>query len=143
MSTAAERSPGFDPRVQPLQPDKSLGELFTEMSEDIGKLVGSQIELAKTEATAELRVAGKAAGMAAVAGVAALLALTFLSAGLAWLLDQGLNRALSFAIVGLLWLIVAAVLASAAKKKTKTVNVLPVTKTTLKEDAQWARTQKN
>jgi len=143
MSSAPDRSSAYDPRVQPLQPEKTLGELFTEMTNDISRLVGDEIELAKTEATGELRQAGKAAGMAAVAGVAALLALSFLSAGLAWLLDQGLNRALSFAIVGVLWVIVAAVLASAAKKKSKDINVLPVTKTTLKEDAQWARAQKS
>lgn len=143
MSSAAERTQSFDPRVQPLQPEKTLGELFGEMSSDLGKLVSTEIELAKTEARGELRVAGKAAGMAAVAGVAALLALTFLSAGLAWLLDQGLNRALSFAIVGVLWLVVAAVLASSAKTKSKDITVLPVTKTTLKEDAQWAQAQKS
>lgn len=143
MSSAADRTTGFDPRVQPLQPEKTLGELFGDMTNDIGTLVRTEMELAKTEASDEMRRMGRVAGMAAVAGVGALLALTFLSAGLAWLLDQGLNRALSFAIVGVLWAIVAAVLASSAKKKSKDVRVLPVTKETLKEDAQWARAQKS
>lgn len=134
---------GFDPRVDPLQPDKSLGELFGDMSTGIGNLVRAELELAKTEATAEVSRAGKSAGMFAAAGMAALLALTFLSAGLAWLLDQGLNRALAFAIVGVLWAIAALVLMSAAKNKIKDLKVLPVTKDTLKEDVQWAKAQKN
>ncbi|HEY0517923.1 MAG TPA: phage holin family protein, partial [Ilumatobacteraceae bacterium] len=61
---------------------------------------------------------------------------------LAWWIDQALNTAVSFLIVGLLWAIVAAVMLSAGRKKLKDVDVLPQTRETIKEDVEWAKTQK-
>lgn len=132
-----------DLSMQPKRPDMSLGELFGQLSSELGDLMRAELQLAKTEATDEMKRAGRVAGMFSGAGVAALLALTFLSSGLAWLLDQGLNRALSFALVGVLWAIVAAVLVGRARKKVKDLEVLPVTKDTLREDVQWAKAQKS
>jgi len=133
----------FDPSTQPQRPEMSLGELLGEMTTQVGTLVRAEIELAKTEAKEEVARAGKAAGMFGGAGAAAYLALIFLSAGLAWLLDQAMNTALSFALVGVLWLVIAFVLLTSARKKVKDVEVLPVTKDTLREDVQWAKAQKS
>ena len=139
MSTAVDPATA----TEPLQPDKSLGELFGDMTSDLSRLFRQEVELAKVEAKEEATRAGKGAGMLVAAGVGALLALTFLSAGLAWLLDQALNTALAFAIVGAVWAIVAAVLASTGKKQLARVEALPQTVQSLKEDAQWVKTQKN
>ena len=129
--------------TQPLQPEKTLGELLGELTSDMSLLFRQEVQLAKVEAKDEISRAGKAAGMLAGAGVGAWMALLFLSLGLAWLLDQALNTALSFAIVGIIWAVVAAVLAGRGKKQIADVKPLPETVTTLKEDAQWVKTQKN
>ena len=60
---------------------------------------------------------------------------------IAWLLDQGLNRALSFAIVAAAWLIAAVVLMRAGQAKLAAVRPLPETAQSLKEDVQWIKNQ--
>lgn len=133
----------YDPATQPKRPEASLGELFSEMTNDFSTLLRKEVELAKTEARQEISQAGKAAGMLGAAGVAGWLALLMLSLALAWLLDQGLNTALSFAIVGVLWAVGAAVLATTGKRRLSQIETLPQTKETIKEDVEWARTQTN
>jgi type VI protein secretion system component VasK len=81
--------------------------------------------------------------MLAGAAVAALLAAMLLSFALAWVLDQGINRALAFLIVGVLWAIAAAVLLSAGRKRMKAIEALPQTRETVKEDVEWAKAQKS
>jgi len=127
--------------TRPLQPDKSLGELFGELTGDLGHLFRQEVQLAKTEARDEIRQAGKGAGMLAGAGLSAWLALVMLSLTLAWLLDKGLDRAVSFLLVGLLWVVVAAVLATIGKRQMSAAKPMPETVQTLKEDAQWVKAQ--
>lgn len=134
-------TPAYDSNTQPKRPDASLGELLSEMTSDLSTLFRKEIELAKTEARHEIGQAGKGAGMLGGAGLAAWLALVMLSLALAWLLDQALNTALSFAIVGLLWAVAAAVLVTAGKKRLASLQTLPETKETIKEDVQWAKAQ--
>lgn len=133
----------WDPETQPMRPDRSLGELFTEMTSDMGTLVRKEIELAKLELQEEGARVGKGVGMLGGAGLAGWLALLFLSLALAWLIDQGLNTALSFAIVGILWAVVALVLISMGKKQLKQAKALPNTTETIKEDVRWAKALKN
>jgi uncharacterized membrane protein YqjE len=142
-ATRPSSAPSFDPSIEPQRPEASLGELLAEMTTKLGNLVRAELDLAKTEAKEEVGRAGKAAGLFGGAGAAGYLALMFLSAGAAWLLDQALNTALSFALVGVVWLVIALVLWTSAKKKVKGLEVLPVTKDTLREDVQWAKAQKS
>jgi hypothetical protein len=128
--------------TEPKRADKSLGELLSEMTEDLSTLFRKEIELAKLEAKEEIVQVGSAAGMYAGAGVAGLLTLTLWSFALAWWIDQKLNTAVSFLIVGVIWAIVGFVMMSAARKKLKDVEVLPTTKETIKEDLEWAKAQK-
>jgi uncharacterized membrane protein YqjE len=128
--------------TEPKRPDQSLGELFSEMSENLSTLFRKEVQLAKVEAKEEVSQLGSAAGIYAGAGVAALLTLTLLSFALAWWIDQALNTAVSFLIVGIIWAIVGLALMSAARKKMKDVEVLPETKETIKEDLEWAKAQK-
>jgi uncharacterized membrane protein YqjE len=126
----------------PKRPDASLGELLAELTEELTTLFRKEVQLAKTEATEEATRMGKAATMAATAGMAALLGLSMLSLALAWLLDQAMNRALAFAIVGVVWAIAAGVLVARARRTATEIKVLPETKQTLKEDVEWARAQR-
>lgn len=132
-----------DLSTQPKRPEASLGELFSEMTSEFSTLIRQEVELAKTEVKEEAGKAGKGAAMFVVAGVAALLALTFLSAGLAWLLDNWMGSALAFAIVGLLWAIVAAVMVTVGRKRLAEIRTLPETKRSIKEDVEWAKAQKS
>jgi len=136
---AAER----ERATKPLAAEKSLGELFGDLTADLGLLFRQEVELAKTEARDELKQAGRGAGMFAGAGVAGFLALMLLSFALVWLLDKSLDIALSFAIVGLVWAAVAAFLALRGKREVSAIKPLPNTVQTLKEDAQWVKTQKS
>lgn len=137
----SEQTPDLRP-TEPKRPDQSLGELFSEMSENLNTLFRKEVQLAKVEAKEEVSQFGSAAGMYGGAGVAALLTLTLLSFALAWWIDQKLNTAVSFLIVGTIWAIVGLALMSAARKKMKDVEVLPETKETIKEDLEWAKAQK-
>jgi len=143
QSMSRQSDGGYDPATQPLQPERSLGELFGAMTTDISTLLRKEVELAKVEVKEEAGRVGKGAGMMGGAGLAGWLALLFISLAVAWLLDQGINRALSFAIVGVVWAIAAFVLLNKGKRELKQVEAIPVTKQTLKEDVQWAKEQKS
>ena len=78
--------------TEPLQPDKSLGELFSELTSDLGQLFRQEVQLAKTEAREEIKQVGKGAGMLAGAGLSAWLALVMLSLALAWCARQGARQ---------------------------------------------------
>jgi len=128
--------------TEPKSPEMSLGELFSQLSSDLSTLFRKEVQLAKIEAKEEVNKVTKASASFGVAAVGGLLALIMLSFALAWWIDQALNTAVSFLIVGVLWAIVAAVMLSAGRKKLKDVQVLPQTKETIKEDVEWAKTQK-
>lgn len=123
---------------------RSLGEIVGDLTSDLTTLVKQELELARTELKEEAAKAGKGAGMLGGAGIAGLLALILGSFALAYLLDNWMPVELAFLIVTLLWAIVGAVLAARGRKELKNANPqLPETQQTLKEDAAWARAQKN
>lgn len=140
--TLSSEQTGDVGRTEPKRPDKSLGDLFSAMTEDLSTLFHKEVELAKLEAKDEAAQFGSAAGMFAGAGVAALLTLTLISFALAWWIAEAINTALSFLIVGALWGVAAVVLTSVARRKLKNVEVVPQTIQTIKEDLQWAKAQK-
>jgi hypothetical protein len=123
-----------DLRVEPKAADRSLGELFAELSSELGSLVRTEIELAKTETKEEVSRAGKAGAMFGGAGLAAWFALLFVSFALAWLLDEVMHPALAFLIVGVVYAIAGYVLFTRAKAQAKTVEPIPQTVGSLKEN---------
>lgn len=125
---------GPDLRTEHKAPDRSLGELFSEMAGELGDLVRTEIELAKTETKEEVTKAGKAGGMFAGAGLEAYLTLLFLSFALAYLLDTFLPQALAFAIVAVLHGIVAFVLYSKGRAQMEKVQPIPQTVESIKEN---------
>ena len=142
METTHQVDP-VDLATQPRRAEASLGELLGEMTRELGTLLRKEVELAKVEAREEAVHAGRAAGAMAGAGVAAWLALLFISLALAWLLDQAMNTALAFLIVGVLWAAAGAVLFARGRIRLKSLRPLPETTETIKEDVEWARAQKS
>ena len=131
-------------QTEPKQADRSLGELFGEMTSEVSNLMRKEVELAKVEIKEEVGRAGKAGGMLGAGAGAGYFALLFVSLALAWLLDQALNTALAFFIVGLLYGIAAAVLITRVREQMKHVDPVPrQTVETLKEDAEWVKAQKS
>lgn len=127
-----------------VEDERSLGQIVGDLSNDLTTLVKQELELARTELKEEATKAGKGAGMLGGAGVSGLLALILGSFALAYLLDNWMPVELAFLIVTILWAIVGAVLAARGRKELKNANPqLPETQQTLKEDAAWARAQKN
>ena len=141
MSTASSQ-PGLQPVTEPKQADRSLGELFADLGGELGTLVRKELELAKTEARTEVRRVSQAGASFAVAAVAGLLALMFVSSALAWLLDQWINRALSFLIVAVIWAVVGFVAVRIGQRRAQHIEAIPQTVETLKEDVEWAKQQK-
>jgi uncharacterized membrane protein YqjE len=136
-SAVGSHVPGVDDQ-------RSLGQIVGDLSNDLTTLVKQELELARTELKEEAANAGTGAGMLGGAGVAGLLALMLGSFALAYLLDNWMPVELAFLIVTILWAIVGAVLAARGRKELKNANPqLPETQQTLKEDAAWARAQKN
>jgi len=135
MSTAVP-PPGGD--------ERSLGQIVSDVTQDFSALVKQEMELARTELKQEVAKAGKGAGLLGGAGVAGHLVLIFASLALTFLLDNWMPLELAFLITTIIWGIIAAVLAVTGRKALRESNPeLPRTQQTLKEDAAWARAQKN
>jgi uncharacterized membrane protein YqjE len=132
-----------DERYRIEQPEKSLGDLVSELTAEFSQLVSSHVALAKAEMKQDVREAGKAGGMLGGAGMAALIALLMLSAAAAWGLAEVMEPGWAFLIVGVVWALVAAVLALTGKKELDHMNPGPQqTMEEIKEDQQWLKTQR-
>ena len=133
-----DRAPG-----QPAD-SRSLGEIFSDVTNDLTTLIKQEMDLAKVEMKEEFAKAGKGAGLLGGAGLAGYLVLLFLSVTLMFLLDNWMPIEVAALIVTAVWAVIAGVLALNGRKALKESNPqLPQTQQTLKEDAQWARAQKS
>jgi Flp pilus assembly protein TadB len=141
MSTADPYRPDTPARAGET---RSVGEIVGDISKDMSTLIKQEMDLAKSEMKQEVGKLGKGAGMFGGAGLAGHFALFFLSFALTYLLDNWMPVELAALIVALVWGAVAAVLAMRGRKEIKEANPqLPTTQQTLKEDVQWAKTQKS
>ncbi|MET1036799.1 MAG: phage holin family protein [Aeromicrobium sp.] len=125
------------------QDSRSVGDIVGDIASDLSTMVRSELELAKTEAKAEVAKAGKGAGMLGGAAMAGYFALLFLSLFAMYLLANAVDVEWAALIVFGIWAVIAAVLAVLGRAQLKTVNpALDKTQKTLKEDVQWAKNQK-
>jgi hypothetical protein len=123
--------------------DRSLGELFTELSRETSQLVRKEVELATTEMTAKARKAGAAAGVAAAGGALVHAGLLVLLAALVIGLAQvGVSPWLSALIVAVLTMVVGYLLVNKGLAELRRTSVAPTqTIETLKETATWTTRQ--
>ena len=119
---------------------KSAGQLMKEVTEDLSTLMRKEIELAKQELGAAVSAKVKGVALIAIAAVMAFFALIFalLAArdGIAtfwpvWLADLATMGGLL--LIGLIGVLIA-------KKKLSTPVSAELTKQSIKEDVQWAKT---
>ena len=114
---------------------RSVGEVLGDITSDLSTLLRQEIALAKAELTETANHAKAAGGMFAGAGVAAHLALLFLSLALWWALGDLLDSlGWSALIVGLLWAVAAGVMAAMGRSRMRRATpVAPRTVDTAKD----------
>ena len=124
--------------------DRPVGELVKQLADQTSTLVRQEIDLAKAELRQKGKEAGKGAGLYAGAAVVGLLAAGALTAFLIMLLDGALANWLSALIVGVVFAAIAGALAAAGRNRIERASppVPEQTVETVKEDVQWAKTQR-
>ena len=124
--------------------ERPVGELLKQLSQETSTLVRQELDLAKAEMAQKGKRAGMGAGMLGGAGVAGMMALIALTLCLVYAFDTGMDTWLAALIVTVLWAGAAGVLALTGKSKVQeaTPPVPEQTVETVKEDVQWAKSQK-
>jgi hypothetical protein len=133
----------MEARQRPQEP--SLGDLFSRLTQDIGRLLRQEVRLASQEMTNKATTVAKQMGMLAGGGAVAYGGYLFLLGALTYGLSSafGLPIWLSFLIVGVAAVIVGGLLAYKGIETLKRVQLTPQeTVDTLKEDIAWAKDQK-
>ena len=124
-------------RPDPVRPDvtdSSVGQLISEVTSDLSKLMRQELELAKAEVKHEATKSGKAIGMLGGAGFAGYMVALFVSIALWWALANVMDEGWAALIVAALWAVIGAVLATVGRKRLRAVNPKPErTIQTLKE----------
>jgi hypothetical protein len=126
------------------QQERSIGELFGQLTQDMTLLVRQEIQLARTEMSDKLsRFTSNMLSVGAGGFVAYLGGLALVAAVVLALRDlANISLALSALIVGAVLAIVGYVMLQRGIKKLKRVDLAPRrTVETLKDDVQWAKEQ--
>jgi Putative Actinobacterial Holin-X, holin superfamily III len=123
----------FDPTVPPPDSQPSVGELFSDVAEDLSTLMRQEVDLAKAELRQSATRAGKGAGMLAGAGVCGCMVLLFASVAAWWGIGDTTGHGWSALIVAAIWLIIAAVLGLMGRREISAVSGVPQTAQTMKK----------
>ncbi len=128
--------------MQARREERSIGELFSELTQEISDLFHQEVTLAKTEVTQKAKSVGKDVGFMAAGGVVALVGFMAIVAAAIAALASVLPLWLSALIVGVIVAIVGYVFVQRGMSALKTTNLAPEqTIDTLKEDAEWMHEQ--
>ena len=124
--------------------DRPLPELMKTLADQTTTLVRQEIDLAKAEFSEKGKKAGQGAGMFGGAGIIGFLALAALTAAAILGLATALPDWLAALIVGAVYAGAAGILALQGKNKVQEAGppVPEQTVETVKEDVEWAKTQK-
>ena len=122
--------------------DRSLGELFSELSQETTTLIRQEVNLAKTEMSQKASRVGKDVGFLAAGGAVAYAGLLAIIAGVIALLALVIPLWLSALLVGLVVAGVGYFLVRRGLDALKQEDLAPrETIETLKEDKEWAKDQ--
>jgi xanthine/uracil permease len=126
-----------------LRDERSLGDLFSDLSRETTTLVRQEVQLAKAELTQSATEAARGIGMLVAGGAVAYAGLLFLLLAIVYgLIEAGWDAWLSALVVGLVVVAIGAVLVLRARESLKPTNLAPRrTVETLKEDQEWAKEQ--
>ena len=124
--------------------ERPVGELLKQLSNETTTLVKQELDLAKAEMAEKGKQAGMGAGLFGGAGVTGLLALISLTLTLIYVLGTAMEDWIAALIVTVVWAVIAGALALTGKKKVQEAGppVPEQTVETVKEDVEWAKTQR-
>ena len=111
----------------------TVGELFSEVAEDLSTLMRQEVELAKAELRQSAIRAGKGAGLLAGAGVSGHMVLLFASVAAWWGIGDATGHGWSALIVAAIWLVIAAALGLMGRREISAVPGIPQTTQTAKQ----------
>jgi len=122
--------------------ERTLGELFGELSRETTNLIRQEMTLAKVEITGKAARMGKDAGILAAGGALLYAGLLALIAAAIIGLAQAWAWWLSALVIGVIVVGVGGMMVLAGLKAMRQAGLVPTqTVQTLKEDAQWAKNQ--
>jgi len=126
-----------------LRDERSLGDLFSDLSRETTTLVRQEVQLAKAELTQSATEAVRGIGMLVAGGAIAYAGLLFLLLAIVFgLIEAGWDAWLSALVVGLVVAAIGAILVLRARESLKPANLAPRrTVESLKEDQEWAKEQ--
>jgi hypothetical protein len=128
--------------MQQSREDRSLGELFSELSRQTSTLIRQEVALAKAEMKQKGSEAGKDIGMMAAGGALAYAGLLALIATVIIVLANVMAWWLSALIVGIVVVAIGGLMIQRGMSALKQSGIAPEqTIDTLKEDKEWARKQ--
>jgi Putative Actinobacterial Holin-X, holin superfamily III len=110
----------------------SVGELFSEVAEDLSTLMRQEVELAKAELRQSATRAGKGAGLLAGAGISGHMVLLFASVAAWWGIGDATGHGWAALIVAAIWLMIAAALGLIGRREISAVPGIPQTTQTVK-----------
>ena len=123
--------------------DRSLGELFSDLSQQTAELVRQEMRLAKAELSEKFSDAGRHALMIGAAVAFALAAVVAVAAATTLLMiDLGLEPWLSAAVTAAVMAVIAFVLAQSGISALRKTTIAPVeTMQSIKETTQWLKNE--
>jgi hypothetical protein len=128
--------------VQHTRDERSLGELFGELAQEIGELVRHEMALAKTELGQKASRVGRDVGLLAVGGLIGYAGFLVLLGAAVLLLALVVPLWLAALLVGLVTAAAGYVLVQRGLSALKEADLTPRrTVETLKEDFRWAKEQ--
>ena len=122
---------------------RSLGELFGDLSRQMSALVRQEIELARAEVTGKATSAARDVAIMG-AGIGLLYAglLALIGAAVLFLADQGVSPWLAALVVAIVVAVVGGLLVMSSRQSLANRDMAPKrTVETLKDDAEWAKEQ--
>jgi xanthine/uracil permease len=124
-----------------LRDERSLGDLFSDLSRETTTLVRQEVHLAKAELTQSATEAARGIGMLVAGGAVAYAGLLFILLAIVFgLIEAGWDAWLSALVVGVVVVAIGAILVLRARESLKPANLAPRrTVETLKEDQEWAK----
>lgn len=118
---------------------QSAGQLMKEITEDLSTLIRKEVDLAKQELGHSVSAKAKGAVIIAVAGVLGVFALIFLLLAVRDGIDTGLPAWAADLITAGILVVAGIVGALVAKKKLSTPISTDLTRQTIKDDVEWAK----
>lgn len=132
--------PDYTERYARPAEDRTLGDLFTDLTRDFRTLVRQEIDLAKTESTEKAKKAGKHVAFIGAGGFVAYAGFIAIVFAVAYLLGEVMPLWLSTLLVGAAVTLAGYMLIQSGLKGLKHTDFsLKRTAETLKEDKQWLK----